>query len=173
MLGARRKAQVRPYSRWKSGYKGSLGVSVRTAQARLAGPRRAVVTVRLLSRDKDVCSHKTVRQRFYGNVILAPHRNAWLIVKFQMRKTAGKTPRTSKAQCPQPKPPSPVITEPPPDSGGGCDPNYSGCLDPNASDYDCEGGSGNGPLYTGPVQVIGDDHYGLDSDGDGVGCEDS
>jgi hypothetical protein len=57
--------------------------------------------------------------------------------------------------------------------GGHCDPNYSGqCLDPNAADYDCAGGSGNGPRYvTGPVQVVGDDHYGLDGDGDGVGCE--
>jgi resuscitation-promoting factor RpfB len=53
-----------------------------------------------------------------------------------------------------------------------CDPNYSGaCLDPYASDYDCEGGSGNGPEYTGTVTVVGEDHYGLDADGDGVGCE--
>jgi len=53
-----------------------------------------------------------------------------------------------------------------------CDPNYSGaCLNPNASDYDCEGGSGNGPYYTGEVTVVGVDHYGLDADGDGVGCE--
>jgi hypothetical protein len=53
-----------------------------------------------------------------------------------------------------------------------CDPNYSGaCLDPNAVDYDCAGGSGNGPEYTGPVTVVGEDHYGLDADGDGYGCE--
>jgi hypothetical protein len=53
-----------------------------------------------------------------------------------------------------------------------CDPNYSGaCLDPYASDYDCEGGSGNGPDYTGEVTVVGVDHYGLDADGDGIGCE--
>ena len=53
-----------------------------------------------------------------------------------------------------------------------CDPNYSGaCLDPYASDYDCEGGSGNGPDYTGTVTVVGEDHYELDADGDGVGCE--
>jgi hypothetical protein len=56
--------------------------------------------------------------------------------------------------------------------GGGCHPSYSGaCLDPNASDYDCAGGSGDGPLYTGYVQVVGPDEYGLDSDGDGAGCE--
>jgi hypothetical protein len=53
-----------------------------------------------------------------------------------------------------------------------CDPNYNGaCLDPYASDYDCEGGSGNGPDYTGEVTVVGVDHYGLDADGDGIGCE--
>lgn len=35
-------------------------------------------------------------------------------------------------------------------SRGGCDPNYKGaCLDPGASDYDCDGGSGDGPRYTG------------------------
>jgi hypothetical protein len=60
--------------------------------------------------------------------------------------------------------------------GGGnrddCDPNYEGaCLDPNSTDYDCEGGSGDGPDYTGPVTVVGDDHFGLDRDGDGSACE--
>jgi hypothetical protein len=54
-----------------------------------------------------------------------------------------------------------------------CDPNYTGaCLRPNVSDYDCRGGSGNGPYYTGEVRVVGVDHYGLDADGDGIGCED-
>jgi hypothetical protein len=43
---------------------------------------------------------------------------------------------------------------------------------PIASDVDCAGGSGNGPAYvSGPVRVIGDDVYGLDSDKDGIGCE--
>jgi len=52
-----------------------------------------------------------------------------------------------------------------------CDPNYSGCLSASAYDYDCAGGSGDGPEYTGTVSVLGEDHYGLDSDSDGVGCE--
>jgi hypothetical protein len=57
-------------------------------------------------------------------------------------------------------------------SGQGCDPNYAGaCLDPNSFDYDCEGGSGDGPDYTGEVAVIGDDHFDLDRDGDGIGCD--
>ena len=52
-----------------------------------------------------------------------------------------------------------------------CDPNYDPCV-PIASDVDCAGGSGNGPAYVeGPVRVIGDDVYGLDRDGDGIGCE--
>jgi hypothetical protein len=52
-----------------------------------------------------------------------------------------------------------------------CDPNYSGCLDPYSPDYDCEGGSGDGPDYTGTVTVLGEDHYGLDANSDGIGCE--
>lgn len=52
-----------------------------------------------------------------------------------------------------------------------CHPNYSGCLQADASDYDCKGGSGNGPYYTGKVEVYGADPFGLDRDGDGWGCE--
>ena len=61
-------------------------------------------------------------------------------------------------------------TDPAPSQGSNsssdCDPSYEGaCLDPNSPDYDCEGGSGDGPDYTGPVTVVGDDHFGLDRDG--------
>jgi hypothetical protein len=53
-----------------------------------------------------------------------------------------------------------------------CDPNYEGeCLDPAMSDYDCEDGSGDGPGFIGEVEVVGDDHYGLDRDGDGIACD--
>jgi hypothetical protein len=164
MLGARRRAQVRSYRRWKAGYRGSLGVSVVAASVRLAGRRRAVVTVRLRARDRDVCSGGTVRQRFAGKVILAPRHGSWVIVKFQMRKTGGRTPRLSRSECPLDR-----------GGGGGGRPNcqgYNPCLTPGP-DVDCAGGSGNGPRYVnGPVQVNGSDPYGLDSDGDGVGCED-
>jgi hypothetical protein len=73
------------------------------------------------------------------------------------------------------KTPSPKNS--PPDGGGSgpttsCHPSYEGaCLDPNASDYDCAGGSGNGPSYTGPVRVVGPDVFRLDADGDGYACE--
>lgn len=63
---------------------------------------------------------------------------------------------------------APVPQEPSPK----CDPNYSGACVPIASDVDCAGGSGNGPAYVrGPVTVIGKDIYGLDRDGNGIGCE--
>lgn len=58
-----------------------------------------------------------------------------------------------------------------PQLASNCTPGYSPCLPP-ASDYDCAGGSGNGPEYVaGPVKVTGSDPYGLDADHDGVGCE--
>lgn len=55
--------------------------------------------------------------------------------------------------------------------GKHCTKGYKPCLHP-ASDYDCAGGSGNGPKYVhGTVSVTGSDPYGIDSDSDGIGCE--
>jgi hypothetical protein len=92
--------------------------------------------------------------------------------------------RTVKTTTPKPTTPRPTTEKQPAatttktttkaaptPSGGGCDPNYSGCV-PIASDVDCAGGSGNGPAYlSGPVRVTGTDVYGLDADNDGLGCE--
>jgi hypothetical protein len=65
---------------------------------------------------------------------------------------------------PQPPPPAPNDYSPP---------------IPPGPDVDCAGGTGDGPRYEGqgdvpfgPFQVIGTDIYGLDGNGDGVGCED-
>jgi hypothetical protein len=77
----------------------------------------------------------------------------------------------SDAPTPSEPPPDAPKTDPGPEDTA-CDPSYEGeCLDPSASDYDCVGGSGDGPEYTGTVSVVGDDHFGLDRDGDGIGCE--
>ena len=66
---------------------------------------------------------------------------------------------------------SPALAKKPPKPKR-CHPSYVGaCLDPNASDYDCIGGSGNGPKYTGKVRVVGPDVFRLDADHDGWGCE--
>jgi len=73
---------------------------------------------------------------------------------------------------PPPPPPPPPQVQPvvPQQQAGDCTPGYDPCLPP-ASDYDCAGGSGNGPEYTGRVRVTGSDPYDLDRDGDGVGCD--
>jgi len=78
---------------------------------------------------------------------------------------------TSKpAQKPKPKPaPKPAPS---------CEPSYTNvCIPIGSADYDCAGGSGNGPNYiAGPVYVRHDvpnpDPHGLDRGGEyGVGCE--
>ena len=73
---------------------------------------------------------------------------------------------TTKA--PATKAPTKAPTRP----AGNCNPNYSPCVPNDPVDVDCKGGGGNGPSYVdGPVRVIGNDVYGLDKDGDGIGCE--
>jgi hypothetical protein len=102
--------------------------------------------------------------------------NAGALVRFPQTaveaytiENAAKYARGHKvSDRPHPTDPAPA----PPSGGGDCDPSYDGaCLDASASDYDCEGGTGDGPEYTGTVTVIGDDHFGLDRDGDGIACE--
>jgi hypothetical protein len=72
-----------------------------------------------------------------------------------------------------PPPPTPQPRPPPTTPSRSCHPSYEGaCLDLTASDYDCAGGSGNGPKYVqGPVRVRPPDPFDLDADG--LGCEPS
>ena len=74
-----------------------------------------------------------------------------------------------------PPPPTTQPRPPPTTSARNCHPSYEGaCLDTTASDYDCAGGSGNGPKYVqGPVKVRPPDPFDLDADADGLGCEPS
>jgi hypothetical protein len=93
----------------------------------------------------------------------------------QSRRTGARVGPDSKITVVIAKaPPPPPTTAPPPTSAPrNCDPSYPDvCLNPNAEDYDCAGGSGNGPLYVeGPISVRPPDPFGLDADDDGVGCE--
>jgi hypothetical protein len=65
------------------------------------------------------------------------------------------------------------VSAPSASAGHRCTPGYwNPCLRP-ASDYDCAGGSGNGPKYV--YGIVHDkpsrDIYGLDANHNGIGCE--
>ena len=77
------------------------------------------------------------------------------------------TPVQTLAPTAAPVAPLPIVAPPAP-----CHTSYAGaCLTPGIGDYDCAGGSGDGPNYTGRVEVVGHDEFGLDRDGDGLACE--
>jgi hypothetical protein len=76
--------------------------------------------------------------------------------------------RNSRRDCAALSIPSPA---PPPSN---CDSAYPTiCLRDGIGDYDCAGGSGDGPnyVYATNFTVRSPDPFGLDADGDGVGCE--
>lgn len=92
----------------------------------------------------------------------------------------GPTPTPVPTPPPTPVPTAvpiaPVAPPPPPAATAvpaNCHTSYlDACLLVGAGDYDCAGGSGNGPNYiAGPIRVVGWDEFGLDGNGDGVGCE--
>lgn len=119
----------------------------RTAAARSL--RRAGFAVRVRTERRTSGREGAVlRQTPAGSTLLAPGSVVTLVV----------------AHVVAPPPP-----EPEPEQS--CTAGYDPCLSP-ASDYDCGGGSGNGPEYAyETVRVTGSDPYDLDSDGDGFGCE--
>jgi hypothetical protein len=131
------------------------------------GPAENVTSVKMACDDAREFARKVARRGVTesGNITLPGWHKYYATVrrlagKYDVRATRG--PRVIRFQYRR--------------RGGGrnCDPNYAGaCLDPNSADYDCEGGSGDGPDYTGRVEVVGDDHFDLDRDGNGVACEQS
>lgn len=84
--------------------------------------------------------------------------------------TTKPAPRTT-VRTTRPPQPRPSTTSAAPVRN--CDPAYPDvCLHDGIGDYDCAGGSGNGPNYvSGPIRVLPPDPFGLDANGNGVGCE--
>jgi hypothetical protein len=128
---------------------------------RLASAKRSLATTGLKLRVR----YRPTARYAAGTVISQSHR-----IGAGVAPSSAITLVIAKALPPPPttQPPPPATTPP-----QNCHPSYPGaCLDPTASDYDCSGGSGNGPKYVqGPIQVRPPDPFGLDSDADGIGCE--
>jgi hypothetical protein len=111
MLARPLRRKLGPFNSWKAGYRRSLGVSVRSARARLSG-RRAVVTVGLTGRDRDACSGRVVRQYFRGHWVLAPRQDSWVLVRVGIHKTGGGRVRVSKSECPPQRRSPPRVRRP-------------------------------------------------------------
>ncbi len=84
-------------------------------------------------------------------------------------RTSAQAAAQPPAAAPAPRPATTVAAAP----ARNCDPAYPDvCLQDGIGDYDCAGGSGDGPNYVrGPLRVLAPDPFRLDSDHDGTGCE--
>jgi PASTA domain len=139
----------------------------RVTVPRLVGMRLARAKDSLAERGLTVKVTYRSTARYVAGTVISQSRTAG----------AGVLPDTTitlvvaKASPPPPStaPPPPPPTAPPQD----CHPSYPDvCLRPDASDYDCEGGPGNGPYYVaGPLRVLPPDPFGLDGNDNGWGCE--
>jgi hypothetical protein len=153
---------------WRSGYESTNATTLLSVRTVRATPNTAVEQIRLIGNATDACG-ADVSQTFAGTWTLENRGGAFVGVALNVSQVGGGEPVTDPAEC---APPPSTSVEPPPPSDSGCDPNYVGaCVPADASDVDCAGGSGDGPDYVGPVQVVGSDPYDLDADGDGYACE--
>ena len=162
--------QLGGFGSWRDGYRFTETTMLTSMDTLSRRSGRYEFAIRLHAIANDACGDE-IQQFYSGSWIVEPVQGELLATDIAATQTGGGEPVTDPAECPSPEPsPAPPPTEPP--ESAECDPNYEGaCLDPNASDYDCEGGEGDGPLYTGEVIVVGEDHFDLDRDGNGLGCE--
>jgi PASTA domain len=133
-----------------------------------------VVGLRLAQAKDSLADHGQTAKVTYESTARFP---AGTVISQSRKAGAGVLPDTTislvVAKAPPP-PPSTAPTEPPPTAPpDNCHASYQGeCLEAGIGDYDCAGGSGNGPNYVqGTVRVVGPDEFDLDRDGDGLGCE--
>lgn len=171
-LGASVRQRFRGYDVWSAGFATTVRQTPRSVRIVHASTSSASVSLVLRTVDEDVCGAR-YRQTFSGTWELSKAQGRWIAQSIAMNRVAGTAPPSDPTCIDPPEAPE---NERPYDDGpedpGDCHPSYEGaCLDPNSIDYDCSGGSGDGPDYTGPVQVIGYDDFGLDRDGDGYACE--
>jgi hypothetical protein len=110
---------------WRAGYKTSVETTVTSVSATHVGATKASVRVALKAVDLDACGDR-VTQRFAGTWTLTKSAGRWMATGLRIDKTAGRTPKTSIADCgPDQSSPqaddSPAVPEQP---NTECDPNY-------------------------------------------------
>ena len=158
------QASLGGFATWKQGYRTTLSVRVLSAAVVERTRRNATVAVEIRSRDEDVCGDLVV-QEWAGAWSMALVGLNWTLTDADIEKVSGGEVTTRFAECEglggggapaAVYTPPPSSYEPPPDYGYDYDRPYP--------DKDCED-------YGGSVQVGSDDPYGLDADGDGIGCE--
>jgi hypothetical protein len=154
------------FSSWREGYANTTDTQLLSLRTVKASASEAVEEIDIAADATDACGDP-VSQEFAGTWTLEAQGGSFVGSALDVQQTGGDTAVTDSSACAAP----PTAASPAPTQSS-CDPNYSGaCLDPNSPDYDCASGSGDGPDYTGPVQVVGSDPFGLDADGDGYACE--
>ena len=133
---------------------------------RLVGMKLASARQRLASHGLKLRVRYRPTARFAAGIVISQSRR----IGAGVARSSAITLVIAKAL---PPPPTTQPSPPPTTPSRSCHPSYKGaCLDPTASDYDCAGGSGNGPKYVqGPVKVRPPDPFDLDADNDGLGCE--
>ncbi len=142
--------------------------TVQTATVpRLVGMKTGQAKTVLARRGLDWTIKYKSTSRFASGTVISQSSNAGAEVR----------PGASIALVIAKAPPPPPTTAPPPPTTAAprnCDPAYPDvCLHQGIGDYDCAGGSGNGPNYVeGPIRVLPPDPFDLDgNDNDGIGCE--
>ena len=166
-LGPVPRSETDGFTSWRDGYSTTVSSEPRGLTVVSRAADEVVFAGSLDAEDVDACGDR-IEQTFVGTwTVSQVSGETWIASDISLEKESGATPVFDGAECGAgPAPPDP---EP---AGSECDPNYGGaCLDPNSPDYDCEGGEGDGPDYTGFVEVVGDDPHDLDRDGNGLGCE--
>ena len=172
-LGPQQRHEDQGFRTWKGGYASTVRTNLGRDTATILDSDTARVGVALKTLDEYACDNRVLRT----------FKGVWTVdfVSGTPLLDGANVSETGTTQLPSncPPPPTPPPTPPPPSSpppsapSNNCDPSYPDqCLQDGIGDYDCAGGSGNGPNYvSGPVTVTGSDPFGLDADGDGVGCE--
>lgn len=179
-LGPEQQTADVGFGTWSRSLKRNYQMNLQSVTVTPLNRTSATVAVTLNRLDYDACNNK-VWQTFSGTVMVKLVGNDPFVDGESLTKTAGPDPVTTIAACQTILSPPPTQTVASASGGGGggnnCDPSYpDDCLEDGIGDYDCsssyDAGDSDGPnVAYGPLTVEGDDPFRLDSNYDGIGCE--